>query len=162
MPLHADAASMAPDGVRIAYVQSDGPMVRIVVVNLDEPSRTLYFNLGETFTDPVSIFWNTSRDVELRTGSKSYARFAVDPQRTGETYNADGPLLPVLNEAAIIAELRHKLPHRSVEILNWDNGKRRVLILAETNGKRGRYFVYDRACDLLFEVSYRKPKASDT
>ncbi len=155
--LHADAASLAPDGVRVAYLQNDGPMVRIVVANLDEPSRVRYYNLGRDFTGPVSIIWNTSQAIELRAGSSTFARFTVDeelPPATAPGANSsDSPT----TDSAIIEKLQRKLPHRSLTLINWDNQRRRVLFLAGKSATPGRYFIYDRKLDLLVEVCRRQP-----
>lgn len=157
---HCDAPILSPDGVRVAYVQWDSPFVRIVVVNLDRPGDVNYFNLGSDWAEPVDIFWNASREIELRKGSDTFAVFKIDDKPPGavvETVRppAGGPN-PAADSATIDGILRRKLPHRAIHLLNWDTRNRRILLLADTINDRGRYFVYDRSLDLLFEVARRK------
>jgi hypothetical protein len=150
--------------VRVAYLQWDSPMIRIVVVNLDRPGRTSYINLGETVGDPISILWKTPEKLELRKGSTTFAVVDADPDpslRTDQALHSSPPSLLPLDESATQMLLQRKLPHRSIRIINWDEANRRIILLAAAANDSGRFFVYDRSLDLLFEVARRKIRESN-
>ena len=156
---HCDVPTLAPDGVRVAYLQWDAPLVRVVVVNLDQPGRTMYFNLGDGWADPITIVWKTTQKIELRQGATAFALFTVDPpaESSVKTSLPTGHVsLPPADPTVIRERLQHQLPHRSIRMLNGDEAGRRVLLLADTASDPGRFFVYDRGNDLLFEVARRK------
>jgi hypothetical protein len=160
---HSDIPTLAPDGVRVAYLQTDSPVTRIVVVNLDRTDQISYINIGEIGAEPIGIFWKTSRKIELRKGASTFAVVDADqkPELPIETSPQSGPtILPPLDQVAIRALLQRKLPHRSIHIMNWDEDGRRVLLLAAGTNDAGRFFVYDRRLDLLFEVARRKISVS--
>jgi hypothetical protein len=156
---HCDGPALSPDGTRVAYLQWDSALVRIVVVNLDQPDQRMYFNLGKDWEEPVSIFWKTPQTVELRKGNSTFASFTVDPRSKlsdGAPVQSDQTALPPLDRPAIQVLLQRQLPHRSIQILNWDDAGCRVLLLADAPNVPGRFFVYDRSHHLLFEVARRK------
>ena len=158
---HCDSPVLSPDGVRVAFQQWDSPFVRIVVVNLDQPGRTMYVNLGTDWTESVTILWMSSQKVELRKGQEAntFAVFTVDAQPVlpaEAPIPSDHPSQPLLDRPAIDGLLKQKLPHRSLQIANWDEAGRRVLLLASGSGDPGRFFVYDRSTDVLFEIARRK------
>jgi hypothetical protein len=155
---HCDAPALSPDGLRVAYVQWDSPFVRIVVVNLAEPGRTNYFRLGKSGIDPVTISWRTPLSIELRRGDAVVATFMADSTSlpSGQLSESRRPSLPPLDESKLMPLLQQKLPHRTLSLVNSDDAGTRVLLFAAGARDGGRFFVYDRTEDLLFEVARRK------
>lgn len=162
---HCDIPVLAPDGGRVAYLQSDSPVPRIVVVNLDRPDLTSSLNLGEMGNEPLDLVWRTTEKIEVRRGTATVAVIDADPEPATSTATMEGhvsvtPLQPV-DQSALQLLFQTKLPHRSIHVLNWDDAGRRVLLLAEATNDPGRFFVYDRLLDLLFEVARRKISISE-
>jgi hypothetical protein len=150
---HCDAPALSPDGVHVAYLQWDSPFIRVVVVNLDDPGKASYLNIGDRGPAPLTLSWADAGKVELRQDGGTIADLPVDPAPPAHSPAPPRPaVIPPADEAAI----RRALPHRSISLLGSDEAGRRILLFADDASVTGRYFVYDLARGLLFEIATRK------
>jgi dipeptidyl aminopeptidase/acylaminoacyl peptidase len=53
--------------------------------------------------------------------------------------------------------IESKLPNRTAEILEWSDNRTRFLVRATSAGEPGRYYVFDRSENLLFDFLRRAP-----
>jgi hypothetical protein len=80
-------------------------------------------------------------------------RTEIDPRSAGPSPDTPSPSTAdetLANEILALAE--EKLPDRSVAVLGFDQSRRRFLVRAVDAAAAERFFVYDRANDLLYEV----------
>jgi len=179
---HRDGAVLASDGAHVAYSRSDAGPPKVVIVDVDHPDRNVAvdlpprksYNVAADFPlsmraadqeyKPPRLIWVDSRCVLVITQSGDTCRFDTDGRclmaasgipnlsalRPGEILPAD---LGILEMQAL---LERKLPRRSVAILGCDEARRRVLLLARGATDAGRYFVFDRSRDLLYELGPRQ------
>jgi hypothetical protein len=179
---HRDGAVLAPDGAHVAYSRSDAGPPKVIIVDVDHPDRNVAVDLpprksynvaadlppsmaaADKEYKPARLIWVDSRCVLVITQSGDTCRFDTDGRclmaasgmrnlsalRPGEILPAD---LGILEMQAL---LERKLPRRSVAILGCDEARRRVLLLARGATDAGRYFVFDRSRDLLYELGPRQ------
>ena len=71
----------------------------------------------------------------------------------------DGPTTQWIDPelTTLQATLEGKFPGRSVEVINWDDARARVLLFVSSPGDPGRYYVYQRAENRLTQVVRRAP-----
>jgi hypothetical protein len=183
---HRDGAVLAPDGAHVAYARSDAGPPKVIIVDVDHPDRTVVADLppwmsynvaaglppsmaaADKENKPPRLIWVDSRCVLVVTQSGDTCRFDTD----GRCFMAasgmrnlsaprPGKIVPAdLGIPGMQALLESKLPRRSVAMLGCDEARRRVLLLARGATDAGRYFVFDRSRDLLYELGPRQQIAS--
>jgi len=154
------SAALSPDGVHVAYLTRDKNGLELAIADIDNQEHFSSAEVPGSNGKPVQLAWFDAGRVVVRLSSSELLVFSdrgkrvdFDPRTIGPSF--DGFSRAVADDAAVIqvrALVEEKLPDRNVVILGTDKARRRYLLIASDRAAAGRFFVYDRPDDLLYEL----------
>jgi hypothetical protein len=158
-------AALAPDGAHVAYFRVVHHTLKLAIVDVDRPLPPAYFGIPGSALGPSPLKWADAGHVLLPQSPVGPLSFSLADKRAqpDDKPHASSPADdarsiatdPLFAEIQTLAE--GKLPDRKVVILGTDEARHRFLFLVSGGAGSGRYFVFDRPNDLLFEVGREQP-----
>lgn len=157
-------AALAPDGAHVAYVKKENQISKLVIVNVNGVTRPAVAKIPSLQAGFAPLRWADARHVLIPQSATEPICFNLAGKRAEPEAKAAGlasaqdsrasAAEPPLAEIQALAE--EKLPDRQIIILGADAAGHRFLLLASGGAGPARYFVFDRADDLLYEIGQRQ------
>jgi hypothetical protein len=160
VPDPSTSAVLAPDGAHVAYLMKGKDGLELAVADLDRQELHSAGDIPYSNGQPIGLAWlDAGRVVAKLSGSELLVfndrgeRVDFDPQGIGPAFSGlAGSVADDASESRVQALAEEKLPDRKVVILGADKARRRYLLIATDQTATGRFFVYDRSDDLLYEI----------
>lgn len=145
-------AALSPDGRRVAYLETGTAGSVVQVVDLGAMAILSADAVPNPRDRVLKLSWGPGGT--LLATEDGYAVLSVDAK--GNRVHAEMPPFEAPPPPPIPADLKAavegKFPDRKVALLGQDQAGDRQLLAATTGSGETRYFVYDAADDLLYEV----------
>jgi hypothetical protein len=159
------SAVLSPNGARVAYLTKSKNGLDLAIADIDQQEFHSTGDIPNFDGQPVQLTWLDAGHVVLRLPSSEQLVF--NDQGTRVDFNPQNidPGFAGFSRAAsddasssqVQGLVEGKLPDRKVVILGSDKALRRFLLIASEQTAAGRYFVYDRPNDLLYEIGRSVP-----
>jgi hypothetical protein len=146
----SDAASVAPNGERVAYLRTKRGSNGIAVVGVDNPEGVLFAEIPARGS-PVRVQWPDAQHVRVTLSSGESVAFDVGAKTWSQSAEGPGQGAWAAPDS-VASELAAKFPHRKVTILGGDAARNRYLVAVARGSSPPRYYVYDTAADLVIDV----------
>ena len=159
-PDPSTSAVLAPDGGHVAYLTKGDGGLRLTIADIDRQESHPGGEVPDLDGRPVQLAWVDGGRIVVRLPSTELLIFNDRGQRV-ETEARN--LVPNFSDSSraktdeslvdkVQALVEEKLPNRKVVVLGSDQDGKRYLLSASDQSAFGRYFVYDRPNDLLYEI----------
>jgi hypothetical protein len=160
MPEPNPSAVLAPDGAHVAYLLRGEHGMELGIGDIDRQEFHSAGDLSGFNGRSVQLEWLDSGRIAIRFNNSELLvfndqgrRVDFDPRSINPSFA--GPIHaigddPSAGQVRTLAE--GKLPDRKVVVLASDNARHRYLLIASDQAGVGRFFVYDRPNDLLYEI----------
>jgi hypothetical protein len=151
--------ALAPDGAHVAYLTRSKIGLELAIADVDRGKTSVAGGVPDYGGKPLELAWiGGDRVVVTMSGTAVWAydvgrRTDLDPRTAGQSPRPPSPSMADETQAGEARTLvEAKLPDRSVVVLGFDQLRHRFLVRAADGGGGERFFVYDRANDLLYEL----------
>lgn len=145
-------AALSPDGRRVAYLETGTAGSVVQVVDLAAMTVVSADAVPSPRGRVLKLGWGPSGALVATEDGAAVLTLDAKGNRVHPETAAPAPPPPPPLPADLKAAVEGKLPDRRVALLGQDQTGDRHLLAATTGSGETRYFVYDAANDLLYEV----------
>jgi hypothetical protein len=154
------SAVLSPDGEHVAYLTKGKNGWELTLAGISQPDVYSAGAIPESSGGLVQLAWLDSGHIVVKLPSSEILAFncrgkhvEFDPRKIGSSFGGFSRALEDNSSTSQIQAIAQgKLPDRKVVLLASDDSRNRYLLMASDKAGAGRFFVYDRPTDLLYEI----------